>query len=240
MTEEKKNEILEFLQRARAVGAIDAVSSGEPFSIPFELKPEDFMRFAIRDLKDTTEERSLVNALSNIKRAIDCRTASLLCFFGVYDKSKKEDWNFPQSTDFLLKVGVLAPNILRKINKKRNELEHDFKKPIHEEVTDFLDIAQLFFAFTDQLLKNKYKMFVASLITKEGKTDFRIRGRIEIRIDSQKGFIELELIKSNLFGVSALSPVMKGDVESTKIEIPASDENYTKILSQLVETIINR
>lgn len=231
MTEEKKNdgdelrEILEYLQGARA--DISVISSGEPFSIPFELKPEDFMRFAIRDMKDTTEERSLVNALSNIKRAIDCRTASLLCFFGVYDKSKKEDWNFPQSTDFLLKVGVLAPNILRKINKKRNELEHDFKKPTHEEVADFLDIAQLFFAFTDQFLKNTYGKFVASLVTREGKiVDLRMRARLEIRLDSQKGFIELELLKSN---------------ESTKIKIRASDEeNYTKILGQLVETIINR
>lgn len=227
MTEEKKNdedelgEILEFLERKPE---ITVITSGEPFSIPFELKSEDFMRFAIRDLKDTTEERSLVNALSNIKRAIDCRTASLLCFFGVYDKSKKEDWNFPQSTDFLVKVGVLAPNILRKINKKRNELEHDFKKPTHEEVTDFLDIAQLFFACTEQFLKNTYEKFEASLVTREGKIiDYPW---LEIYIDSQKGFIELELQKSN---------------ERTKIEIPASDEeNYTKILSQLVETIINR
>ena len=71
-------------------------------------------------------------------------------------ESKKEDWNFPQSTDFLLKVGVLAPNILRKINKKRNELEHDFKKPTLEEVTDFLDIAQLFLAVTENSFFKKH------------------------------------------------------------------------------------
>jgi len=228
MTEEKKNdedqlrEILEFLQRKLL---ISATSSDQPFSIPFELKSEDFMKFARRDLKDTTEERSLVNALSNIKRAIDCRTASLLCFFGVYDRSKKEDWNFPQSTDFLLKVGVLAPNILRKINKKRNELEHDFKKPIHEEVTDFLDIAQLFFAFTEQFLQKTYEEFEVRLVTRGEKiADFP---SLSIRIHSQKGFIELELQKSSN--------------ESAKIEIPASDEeNYTKILSRIVKGIINR
>ena len=228
MTEEKKNdgdklrEILEYLQGARA--DISVISSGEPFSIPFELKPEDFMRFAIRDMKDTTEERSLVNALSNIKRAIDCRTASLLCFFGVYDKSKKEDWNFPQSTDFLLKVGVLAPNILRKINKKRNELEHDFKKPTHEEVADFLDIAQLFFAFTEQFLQKTYEAFEVCLVTRGGKIPKF--PWLSIEIDSQKGFIKLKLQKSS---------------NASAIEIPASDEeNYTKILSRIVKGIINR
>jgi len=228
MTEEKKNdedelrEILEFLQRKIETTAYQV--SDQPFRIPFELKSEDFMRFARRDLKDTTEERSLVNALSNIKRAIDCRTASLLCFFGVYDRSKKEDWNFPQSTDFLLKVGVLAPNILRKINKKRNELEHDFKKPTHEEVTDFLDIAQLFFAFTEQFLQKTYEVFEVCLVTRGGKIPKF--PWLSIEIDSQKGFIKLKLQKSS---------------NASAIEIPVSDEeNYTKILSRIVKGIINR
>jgi hypothetical protein len=229
MTEEKKNdedqlrEILEFLQGEGLI--TEFAARGRPFGTPFELKSEDFMRFARRDLKDTTEERSLVNALSNIKRAIDCRTASLLCFFGVYDRSKKEDWNFPQSTDFLLKVGVLAPNILRKINKKRNELEHEFKKPTYEEVTDFLDVAQLFLAFTEQFLQQTYGKFSVIKATRlENVGDFPW---LSIEIDSQKGFIELSLQKSSN--------------ESSKIVIRASDEeNYTKILSRIVKGIIDR
>jgi hypothetical protein len=228
MTEQKNygeqlKEIFKFLQ---TTGLISEYSErDQPFDTPFELKSEDFMRFARRDLRDATEERSLVNALSNIKRALDCRTASLLCFFGVYDRSKKEDWNFPQSTDFLLKVGVLAPNILKKINKKRNELEHEFKKPTHEEVTDFLDVAQLFFAVTEQFLRKTYGEFrVMRRIGMSGRVNFPW---LSIEIDSQKGLIELELQKSSN--------------ESAKIEIPASDEeNYTKILIQIVKGIIER
>ncbi len=66
------------------------------------------MDFAKSDLQENTE-KSLVNALSNVKRAIDCRLASLLYIFGYYQKTKRENWNFPRTTDFLVKIGVVAP-----------------------------------------------------------------------------------------------------------------------------------
>ena len=41
-------------------------------------------------------------------------------------------------------IGVVSPNILKRINTRRVQLEHYHEKPKNEEVTDFLDITELF------------------------------------------------------------------------------------------------
>jgi hypothetical protein len=96
-------------------------SDSKPLAVPFELISTDFMRFARSDLGENNE-KSLVNALSNVKRALDCRIASLLWLFGYYKISKSKNWSFPQSTDFLLEIGLIAPNVLKKINKNEMNL----------------------------------------------------------------------------------------------------------------------
>jgi hypothetical protein len=179
------------------------------------------MRFAKEDLEEKSE-RSLVNALSNIKRAIDCRIASLLFFFGLFKKAKKEDWSFPQSTDFLLKTGVIAPPILKKINTKRNQLEHDFKKPVYDEVTDFFGVASLFLGFTDQFLQKTY--FGSFEIYSDYDEELPYL-RMELRIE--QGLIEFEFSK------------VKGKCETLKSSI-ADEENYAKALSCVVKAIVNR
>jgi hypothetical protein len=57
--------------------------------VPFELTARDFLRFAETDLNDSLCKHHLVNALSNIKRAIHCQLDSLLFGFGLLDMSKK-------------------------------------------------------------------------------------------------------------------------------------------------------
>ena len=76
--------------------------------IPFEIKPKDFIKFAEDDIKEESK-RSSVNALSNIKRSIDCQIDLLLYTFGYYNKSKKEDWSFPKKAK-LLKLLRLGKN----------------------------------------------------------------------------------------------------------------------------------
>ena len=193
-----------------------------PLSVPFELKPEDFIAFAKEDLKENTE-RSMVNALSNIKRAMDCRVLSLLYFLGIYGKAKKENWNFPKSADFLLRVGVLAPNILKKNNRKRNELEHDFKKPTCEEVTDYFDVASLFLGLTNQFLNKTYGDFhLCERLSEESHNP----SWLSIKLNYEKELIELMFVKKKC---------MK------ELEIPLdNEESYIRVLSQLVKHLLNR
>ena len=50
-----------------------------------ELNPEDFLDFAENDLK-SENIKGYVNALSNAKRAIDCKIDQLLIIFGINPK----------------------------------------------------------------------------------------------------------------------------------------------------------
>lgn len=107
------------------------------------VKPVDYLNFARRDIAEG-DTRALVNALTNIKRAIDCQLDILLELYGLLKLSLKEKWGFPRKIDVIRKIGVVSPNILKLINSRRNQLEHYHKKPRKEEVVEFLDIAELF------------------------------------------------------------------------------------------------
>ena len=107
------------------------------------IKPVDYLSFAKDDLiKGNT--RALVNALSNIKRAIDSQLDIILELYGILKLSTKEKWVFPRKIEVIHKLGIVSPNILNRINRKRVALEHFHKKPEKEQVTEFLDIAELF------------------------------------------------------------------------------------------------
>ena len=63
---------------------------------------------------------------------------------------KKKDWKFPSKMKELNQVGVVAPRILRKINKTRNLLEHEYTLPSKEKVEDAMDVAILFITYTNR------------------------------------------------------------------------------------------
>jgi len=117
----------------------------------FDIKPKDYLKFAESDLT-TQYDHHLVNSLSNTKRAIDSQLDSLLIGFGLSKRAKREKWAFPKKIEFLNSIGIISPRILKKINKRRNLLEHEYKNPNEEEVEDALDVASLFVAYTDRYL----------------------------------------------------------------------------------------
>ena len=107
------------------------------------MKPIDYINFARRDIVEG-DTRAMVNALSNIKRAIDCQLDVLLEMYGLLKLSMKRKWSFPKKIEVIRKIGIVSPNILRLINTKRVQLEHYHKKPKKEEVVEYLDVAELF------------------------------------------------------------------------------------------------
>jgi len=133
----------------------DTLQSWETHDIkvPFDLTSKDFLAFAQCDLRGEYGHR-LVNGLSNIKRAINCQLDSLLVGFGLFQLSRKGNWGFPYKAEQLNKVGIISPSILRKINQKRNLLEHEYRKPEAEQVEDALDVATLFVTYTNRFLYN--------------------------------------------------------------------------------------
>lgn len=132
----------------------------------FELNPEDFLDFAENDLK-SNNTHGYVNALSNAKRAIDCRVDKLLIIFGINPKN----WYFPQKIEYLKDVGVIAPRIVEKVNRNRNYLEHNYKCPDKEKAYDAVDIASLFV----ESINNKLSTIWTDILLIDEVTDSRIR-----------------------------------------------------------------
>src|SRR6478735_10963191 len=119
----------------------------------FEIKPQDFLSYAEKDLA-SDYEHNLINSLSNAKRALDCQIDILLIAFGFYTTSNKKTWGFPKKIELIKELGIIAPRVLLKINKTRNLMEHHFAKPSLEQVEDFVDIVALFIASTDKYIYN--------------------------------------------------------------------------------------
>ncbi|HEY2294809.1 MAG TPA: hypothetical protein VGM86_29250 [Thermoanaerobaculia bacterium] len=113
---------------------------------------ETYLSFALADLEDADSERSLVNALSNAKRAIHRRVDSVAKSFGVGRLPSKERKSFPQLLEFCRHCGVIGPRIVAKLNRVRNEMEHEYYLPSREEAEDFVDVTELFIAATDVIV----------------------------------------------------------------------------------------
>jgi hypothetical protein len=157
---------------------------------PFKLKAEDFLDFAKKDV----EEKSLrgdVNAITNIKRCIENRLDSLLFLFGYYEVASKEKWSFPKKLSILEELGVKAPQILHKrINLRRVMLEHVYEKPPeHEEIVDFIDVAELFLLATQTFLRDAVTDLGCMVEDKKGLTlmymsmEFAVgKGKITVQI----------------------------------------------------------
>lgn len=118
--------------------------------IPFELKAEGFMNFAELDMKGGSDKDN-VNALSNIKRAIENRMDSILFVFKYHKLAG--DWNFPEKMEKLNKLSIVAPRVLKKINKIRNLLEHQYQVPRKDQIEKAYDVAILFLAYTRNFIR---------------------------------------------------------------------------------------
>ena len=101
--------------------------------------------------------RNLINSLSNIKRSINCQIDQILFVFGFLESPKRERWSFPKKVKFIKDIGITTPEIIEKINRKRNLLEHEYVIPSDEDVSDAIGIAELFIESVKPIFIRYYK-----------------------------------------------------------------------------------
>jgi len=116
-----------------------ALGGGDFGMTDLQISPTDFLTLAEEDF-----ERgglvALVNATTNVKRAIVGQLDQLLISFG-YPSLR---WNVPRKIERVRALGLLAPSLLRKVVDMRNFLEHEYVTPELKNVEEALDIASLF------------------------------------------------------------------------------------------------
>lgn len=135
-----------------SIGFVDNIN----FISFFDLNPDAYLFFAKTDLKQK-DERGLINALSNSKRAIDCLIENTLKNFDInlkkvpkaalsFCEDVLEDENKsinPVSLRLFCALG-LSPNLLvSEVRNLRNKIEHEFNLPEKEDVIRAYEVAEL-------------------------------------------------------------------------------------------------
>ena len=79
--------------------------SGGSLDYEFEIEPEDFLGYAEIDIQKN-DRHSMVNTLSNSKRAIDCSAEKIIKIFCLKPKTN----NFPSKLELLQEIGGRSAN----------------------------------------------------------------------------------------------------------------------------------
>lgn len=121
----------------------------EEFECPefFKIFPEMYLMFAKEDLFEKSEHGDL-NSVFNTKKAVHCQIDILLWNLGF---SEYKELNFRRKLEILQNCGVIAPNILIRLNSIRNYLEHDYQFVKRKKAQELNDIAVLFVQATSRL-----------------------------------------------------------------------------------------
>jgi hypothetical protein len=102
--------------------------------------PFEYLEFARQDLATSGDARNTINAVGNAKRALHLQVETICSGYGYKAKSK----DFPPKLTFLRDIGIVAPKVIEKLNKIRNQIEHDYYCPTVDEANDFIDVVELF------------------------------------------------------------------------------------------------
>lgn len=114
------------------------------------ISPRQYLEYAQEDLRQTESARTLINALGHTKRAIHMQADIILT---ALQRKHLLDTSFPKKIEAFSQCGIVAPNVLRRLNRLRNTVEHEYSVPSRSEVEDAADIGQLFVEATDYLLR---------------------------------------------------------------------------------------
>lgn len=120
-------DIIQFILRTDEIER-DA-SSGSDISIPiYDISPEEFLDFAEKAIVSETKE-GIVNAVSNLKRALDCEMDMFFESINIKRIFDKKNLKFDRKTQFLASIGLFPIQTINKLNFMRNKLEHEYKIP---------------------------------------------------------------------------------------------------------------
>lgn len=169
----------------------------------FEITPKEFLNYSKQDFK-SNDKKSNVNAITNAKRAIDCQTDRLFFSIGL------DPYNFPNDIveefisnsknpakkdlpikfRFLQAINFAPAKIISNVRQIRHAVEHYYKKPSNEEVSDAIELAELFIQATDSKLKNMVEFGLTDRQKKE-LSGGHVWDSIWFNYESDKGLFEV-------------------------------------------------
>lgn len=149
----------------------------------YDIDPWEFLSYTRQDLEEDSE-RGRINALSNAKRAIECRADEILTLSNLKSFSSRLRWGLPYKMQVLRTLGISAPDVLTNyIASNRNILEHAYVRPKDLEQTRYIaDIAELFLSATNKYVERGYISSATINYTRE-QGQWQKSGRVDTRTD---------------------------------------------------------
>lgn len=130
---------------------------------PFANTPTNLLSQGNASLQQEGSQ-SGVNGLSFAKRALDCQLDWFLAGFELNGLAEKERWSTSKKIDLFGNLGLVPVNILHRINKVRNDIEHRYQNVSPAAAENALDVVELFLSATNRRVSHVPL-----------KTEFRLR-----------------------------------------------------------------
>ena len=159
--------------------------TGTAYSHSFVTSPEEFIAFAKADFFKA-DKSGLINSLTNAKRAIDCQVDCFVCSIGLNPEKLEKELgangvaslsfgnslaNGPLKFRFIQALGIATPAIVGRMRRLRNLLEHEYRMPQRNIVSDAIGVADLFV----QACRGKMNHTIDCFSFGSGKT--KVRGQ---------------------------------------------------------------
>lgn len=147
-----EQEIIDFFNKYISELDVDSDGGGWPQTPSFELLPRDFLDFAEKDLDTSNSVHSLINATSNLKRAVDCQLDYLLCTLNLDTYYRSQRLGVDRKLGLLKRAGIFRSRSLTKLNMLRNRLEHHYESPKIEDVEVYYDLVAAFVSVVESVI----------------------------------------------------------------------------------------
>ena len=116
------------------------LSSGSDINIPiYDITAEEFLEFAENAIAEETKE-GLINAISNLKRALDCEIDLFFESINIKHVFSKNNLKFEKKTQLLSDIGLLPVHTINKLNTMRNKMEHDYEVPVIDDLRTYYEL----------------------------------------------------------------------------------------------------
>lgn len=142
-----RNFVLEYLEVLYKDGG-----SGDIPNFPnYELTARDYLEFAEEEIIKNTQS-SLINCISNLKRAMDCQLDTFLYSFNLSKIFNDRNLKFEKKLDFLNAAGIFSPRSLARLNTIRNKMEHEYQIPKINDMEVYYDLVTAFVSVLENVM----------------------------------------------------------------------------------------
>lgn len=127
--------------------------AGKIVNLPeYEIHPRDFLQFAEEEIDDLKSTKSIINCVSNLKRAIDCQIDVFLFSLNLQKHYKDKRLGIDRKLGFIEKCGLFSKTSLSTINAIRNKLEHHYQLPKIDHIHVYFDLVTAFIAVLENAI----------------------------------------------------------------------------------------